>query len=116
MFFHIVGKFLLTAMCGTEDYKTRLKQYHLQFRKIFSNFFLRTFLCSVFSYFSVLPIYVIKEQILFITFFTFKYRQFTANVLVCFSCLAGTYFAGRCSDCLLRRLFAYHCLLLFASS
>ena len=35
VFFHIMGKFLLTAMGGTEDYKTRLKKYHLQFRKIF---------------------------------------------------------------------------------
>ena len=54
--FHIMGKFLLTAMFGIENYKTGLKKYHLRFHKMFNclNFSLHTSVFSIFSFFNTL--------------------------------------------------------------
>ena len=49
-----MGKFLLTAMSGTEYYKAKLKKYHLQFCKMFPNFYLHTSVFIIFSFFNTL--------------------------------------------------------------
>ena len=49
VFFHIMGKYVLSAMCGTEDY---IKKCHLQFCEMLPNFYLYTSVFIILSFFS----------------------------------------------------------------
>ena len=88
----------LPSMCGIEDYKTRLKKYHVQCCQMFLHLSLHTSQCLIFSRFLILFIYIInigQLQVLFIIWeqlgksysatSTFKCRGSTAAVLVTFT-------------------------------